>query len=89
MTRIPAVLPISALPVVSHILIDTDEPTDLRKRLYPGLVIGGGFEAPAGRARLIPELRLTHWTANISRPESPGTLRFPSNQVEVFLGVLF
>jgi hypothetical protein len=69
--------------------IDTSDPSDLRKRVYPGLVIGGGVEASAGRIRLVPEVRLTHWTANISSGESPGALRFPSNQVEVLLAVLF
>ncbi|HWR51485.1 MAG TPA: porin family protein [Bryobacteraceae bacterium] len=69
--------------------IDTNQPSDLRKRWYPGLVIGGGVEASAGRARVVPEVRLAHWTANISSGESPGALRFPSNQVEVLLAVLF
>ena len=67
--------------------IDTTEPSDLGKRLYPGIVGAGGLEFTAGRTRLLPEFRYTRWTANINPPGSP--LRFKPNQVEVLLGILF
>jgi len=37
--------------------------------------------------RLLPEIRYTHWTANISRPG--GLLRFDPHQAEFLLGLLF
>jgi len=67
--------------------IDTTEPSDLRKRFYPGLAAGAGIDVGAGRFRLMPEIRYTRWTANIARPG--GVLRFPSNQAEILLGILF
>jgi hypothetical protein len=47
----------------------------------------GGVEFRTGRLRLLPELRYTRWTANISVPG--GLLRFAPNQVEFLLGLLF
>src|SRR5579864_1183983 len=67
--------------------IDTSDPSDFRKRVYPGVTVAGGVELPAGRLRVLPELRYTRWTANISGPG--GLLRFSSNQVEVIVGVSF
>lgn len=67
--------------------IDTTEPSDLRKRLYPGLTAAGGVEFGFGRLRLLPEFRYTRWTANIAGPG--GTLRFNPNQAEFLLGFLF
>lgn len=67
--------------------IDTAEPSDLRKRIYPGLAVAAGVEFGRGRPRLLPELRYTRWTANISGPG--GALRFNPNQLEFLLGVLF
>lgn len=67
--------------------VDTSDPSELRKRLYPGLTAGAGLELRAGRLRLLPEIRYTHWTANISGPR--GVLRLAPNQAEVLLGVLF
>ena len=71
----------------THEPIDTSDPSDLRKRVYPGLVAAGGIEFGLGRLRLLPELRYTHWTANIAGPG--GVLRFAPNQVEFLLGLLF
>jgi hypothetical protein len=67
--------------------IDTAKPSELRKRLYPGLAAAGGLEWNAGPVRVSPELRYTHWTANISPPS--GLLRLEPNQVEFLLGLLF
>ena len=67
--------------------IDTTEPSDLRKRLYPGLTAGAGIEFGPRRLRLLPEFRYTRWTANISGPG--GLLRFNPNQAEFLLGLLF
>ncbi|MBZ5583019.1 MAG: PorT family protein [Acidobacteriia bacterium] len=67
--------------------LDTTEPSELRKRFYPGLTAAGGIEIGAGRLRLLPELRYTRWTANIGGPGA--SLRFAPNQVEFLLGMLF
>lgn len=67
--------------------IDTTEPSDLRKRFYPGLTAGVGIEFAILRLRLLPEFRYARWTANISGPG--GVLRFNPNQAEVLLGLLF
>ncbi len=67
--------------------IDTTEPSDLRKRLYPGVTIAGGIELGLGRLRLLPEIRYTRWTANIAG--SGGLLRFDPHQAEFLLGLLF
>ncbi len=67
--------------------IDTGEPSDLRKRFYPGLTAGAGVELDVGRIRLLPELRYTRWTANIAG--AGGLLRFQPNQVDFLLGILF
>ena len=67
--------------------IDTSEPSDLRKRFYPGLTAVAGVEIPAGPLRLTPEFRYTHWTANIAA--ETGVLRFAPNQAEVLLGIVF
>lgn len=68
--------------------LDTPRPSELRKRFYPGLTAGGGVEVRAGRVRVLPELRYTRWTANISSGPGQG-LRFAPNQVEILLGVTF
>jgi hypothetical protein len=72
---------------VTRTPLDTAEPSDLRKRFYPGLAAAGGVEFGLRRIRFLPEIRCTRWTANISR--SGGLLRFPSNQLEFLLGILF
>jgi hypothetical protein len=66
-------------------VIQTSSPSDLNKRIYPGLTASGGLEFNLGRLHLLPELRYTRWTANISGPA--GTLRFAPNQVEFLLGL--
>ena len=82
--------------VVTHNLItqttatmplDISDPSDLRKRFYPGLALGGGIEFGVRRLRVLPEFRYTHWTANIAGPG--GVLRFAPNQAEFLVGVLF
>ncbi len=65
--------------------IDTNSPSDLNKRLYPGLTAAGGVEFTAGRLHILPELRYTRWTANISTPGGP--LRLAPNQLEFVLGL--
>lgn len=67
--------------------LDTSDPSELRKRIYPGLTAAVGLETRVGRVRVLPEFRYTRWTANISAPG--GLLRFPSNQAEFLAGVLF
>ncbi len=67
--------------------LDTSQPSELGKRFYPGLTAAVGVEFGARRFSVLPELRYTHWTANISGPS--GALRFAPNQVEFLLGVLF
>ncbi len=71
----------------STIPIDTSDPSELRKRFYPGLTATTGLEFGAERFRVLPELRFTHWTANIA--SSGGLLRFATNQVEFLVGVRF
>jgi Outer membrane protein beta-barrel domain len=71
----------------STIPIDTSEPSDFRKRLYPGLTVAGGIELGAGRFRILPEFRYTRWTANIAGPG--GVIRFAPNQAELIIGGLF
>lgn len=72
---------------VSTSPIDTSEPSDLNKRFYPGLTFAGGVEIGAGRFRVLPEIRYTRWTANISGPG--GVLRLAPDQVDVMVGLLF
>jgi hypothetical protein len=67
--------------------LDTTEPSELRKRFYPGLTVAGGIEIGRARLRVLPEFRYTRWTANISGPN--GVLRFAPNQAEFIVGVLF
>jgi len=67
--------------------INTFDPPDLRKRVWPGLIVGEGLEFKRGRLRVLPELRYTRWTSNIG-PEFLR-LRFQQNQAEFLLGFLF
>jgi hypothetical protein len=71
----------------STVPLDTREPSELRKRFYPGLTAAAGLELPAGRFRVLPEFRYTRWTANISEPG--GLLRFASGQAEFLVGLSF
>jgi hypothetical protein len=66
--------------------IDTSQPSDLRKRFYPGFTAAGGIEFRAGRLRIAPEIRYTRWLANISGPG--GALRIAPNQVEFLMGFM-
>lgn len=72
---------------VTRTPIDTSEPSELRKRFYPGLTAGGGMELGRDRLRFVPEFRYTRWTANIAGPG--GLLRFAPNQAEILLGLEF
>jgi hypothetical protein len=67
--------------------LDTSDPSELRKRFYPGVTAAAGLELGGEHLHLRPELRYTRWTANISG--EGGSLRFAPNQVEVLLGVTF
>ena len=67
--------------------INTSDPSDFRKRFYEGLTAAGGIEFPAGHLRILPEIRYTHWTSNISGPG--GLLRFSPNRVELIVGFSF
>ena len=66
--------------------IDTTDPSELRKRFYSGLTVGGGIEIGADRFRVLPEIRYTRWTANIAGLN--GLLRFAANQTEFLVGLL-
>lgn len=66
--------------------IDTSDPTDVRKRWYPGVAFAAGLEFEAGRFRIGPEFRYTRWTANIAGPQ--GVLRFEPNQAEFLVTFL-
>ncbi len=63
--------------------IDTTDPVEVRKRLYPGISAAAGIEM----GRLVPEFRYTRWTANLGASGDP--LRFTPNQAEVLLGLVF
>ena len=65
---------------------DTSDPSDLRKRTWPGLTVASGLEFGRGRFRVLPEFRYTRLTSNISEH---GPLRFNPNQAEFLLGFLF
>ena len=67
--------------------LDTTEPSELRKRFYPGVTVADGIELGLRRVRVMPEFRYTRWTANISGAN--GVLRFDPNQVEFVVGVAF
>ncbi|HEY1337067.1 MAG TPA: outer membrane beta-barrel protein [Bryobacteraceae bacterium] len=67
--------------------LDTTEPTELRKRFYPGVTFGAGIEIGRSRLRIAPEFRYTRWTANIT--SEGGSLRFTPNQAEILLGIVF
>ena len=55
-----------------------------------GLVIGGGFEMPAGPLRILPEVRYTHWNRPaINENLLPGIYAISSqNQFDIFIGVM-
>ncbi len=67
--------------------IGTNKISDLRKSVYPGVTVVGGVEGRLLKFRVAPEIRYTHWTANISG--SGGLLRFAPNQAEFLLGFAF
>jgi hypothetical protein len=71
----------------SAIVIDTSDPAELHKRFYPGLTAGSGVELRAGRLRVLPEVRYTHWMAHITGEHGP--LLFTPHQVEALVGILF
>ena len=62
--------------------IDTADPSDLRKRWYPGLTAGGGVELPVGRLHLLPEFRYTRWTANIAGEGGSAPIRSQSGGID-------
>jgi hypothetical protein len=67
--------------------LDTSEPSELRKRFYPGVTAAAGLELGGERLHFRPELRYTRWTANIT--QEGGSLRFAPDQVEALLGITF
>ena len=71
----------------STVTLDTTDPSELRKRFYPGVIATAGVEFGGERFRVLPEFRITHWTANIAAPG--GLLRFASNQAEFVIGLRF
>ncbi len=73
-------------PCLSFRRVESNSPSELRKRWYPGVSVGVGIEARAHFLRISPEIRYTRWTAN-SAPTFG--LYFHGNQVEVLVGVSF
>jgi hypothetical protein len=69
------------------VTIDTTDPSELRKRVYPGITFGAGVDCPAGVVTIVPEFRYVRWTANIAG--EGGLLRFSPNQAEVMVGFVF
>jgi hypothetical protein len=67
--------------------LGTNDVTDLRKSLYPGVTIVGGVDVPMGKIHVSPEIRYTRWTANIA--QEGGLIRFEPNQAEFMLGLSF
>jgi hypothetical protein len=76
-----------AIPANITTTLDTNSPADLNKRVYSGPTAAAGVEFGAGRFHILPELRYTHWTSNISGPG--GVLRLAPNQIEVLFGFEF
>jgi hypothetical protein len=74
-------------PLTNTTPIGTDSPSDLNKRVYPGVTAAAGVEVGASRFKIIPEVRYTRWTANIS--SDGALLRFTPNQLEVLLAAEF
>jgi hypothetical protein len=72
---------------ITTVAIDTTEPSELRKRFYPGVTLGAGVECPLGPLHIVPEFRYVRWTANIAG--EGGVLRFSPNQAEVMVGFVF
>ena len=64
--------------------IDTTDPSELKKRFYPGLTAATGVEFGEGRFRLSPEIRYTRCVGG----GPGGLLRFP-NQVEFLVSFWF
>ncbi|HVP49290.1 MAG TPA: outer membrane beta-barrel protein [Bryobacteraceae bacterium] len=64
--------------------IDTTDPSELKKRFYPGLTAATGVEFGEGRFHVSPEIRYTRWVGG----GPGGLLRFP-NQVEFLVGFWF
>jgi len=62
-------------------IIDTDNPPELTKRNYAGLVVGAGFEVGADRVRFLPEFRYTGWLNSIPL--------MTTHQTEFLLGIVF
>jgi hypothetical protein len=65
--------------------IDTAEPTELRKRSYPGITTSAGVDLRRGRPHIGLELRYTRWTSNIGA----SYLHFAPDQLEFLFGVSF
>lgn len=67
----------------------TTDPTDLRKRWYPGLELGGGWHFQFSRVLISPEIRYTRWTANAAEDRVNRILQFPPNQIGLLVGITY
>lgn len=71
----------------------TSNPDDLRKRWYPGLALGGGWDLQFSKVRISPEIRYTRWTANIADDRDllqfRRPLQFPPNRIELLVGITY
>jgi hypothetical protein len=81
--------------VESTILNVAGNPINLRSLLRhdptQGVAVGGGLEVKAGRLRVAPEVRYTHWTERAFGDASfrSAGVRSVDNQFEFLLGVRF
>jgi hypothetical protein len=63
----------------------------LREDVTHGVAVGGGVEIKAGRIRIGPEIRYTHWGEQPFREtvSRTSTVRSVDNQFEFLLGIRF
>jgi len=71
----------------SQVCENTNYPPTVESHRTPGAVIGGGIDLHAGRIRIAPEIRFTHWTQKYFALD--GDLSSRQNQVEFLIGFTF
>jgi hypothetical protein len=84
----PSLNHISGLRLVGTVILDRDEPEELRKKLVAGITVGVGVELKALFLKISPELRYTRWASEhfIGPRELFGTNQ---NQGEFLIGFTF
>ena len=73
-------------PSASYRRIEKTDPSELRRRWFPGVSIGEGVEIRVGGLLWTPEIRYTRWTANANKGVA---LSLEGNQLEFLLGIGF